>query len=113
MSAAAREVWDRLAGDLMSKGVLDGWSADSFARYCWLQATSERLRADLDREGYVVAGARGGEPVKSKLWTLLRQVDAELVQLEGRFGLTPADRSRVTIEEDAAATGRDPTRLLS
>jgi hypothetical protein len=44
------------------------------------------------------SGTGAGDPVKSKLWTWLRQVVAELVQLESRFGVYPADRSRVSIE---------------
>lgn len=62
----------------------------------------------------MVPGARGGEPVKHKAWPLLRQVDAELVQLESRFGLLPADRGRINpVEPDARFDGRDPARLLS
>jgi len=98
MSAAARKVWDRLAPDLIDKGVLDAWSTDAFSRLCWLVAASEALRVQIDAEGYVVPGARNDEPVKHKLWPVLRQVDAELVQLESRFGLLPADRGRVNVE---------------
>lgn len=114
LSPAARGVWDRLAGDLTAKGVLDAWGVDSFARLCWLTAQSEHLRATIDAEGSVVAGARNGEPVKHKVWPILRQVDAELLQLEGRFGLTPADRSRVSpVASDGPSGVADPARLLS
>lgn len=114
LSAAARAVWDQLAPDLIGKFVVDAWAADAFGRYCWLRATSAALRASLDAEGYIVAGARDGEPVKNKLWPVLRQIDAELLQLEGRFGLTPADRGRVNpVEADAPFDSRDPARLLT
>lgn len=95
LSGAALAVWHRLAPDLIAKGVLDPWSVDAFARLCWCQATSVELRSAIDAEGWLVPGARSGETVRNKLWMPLRQTNAELTQLESRFGLTPADRGRV------------------
>ncbi len=111
LSEAALAVWDRLAPDLIAKKVIDPWNVDVFGRLCWLQATSEALRTQIDSEGYVIEGRREGEPVKSKAWPLLRQVHAELIQLESRFGLPPADRSRVAVVPKSE--GRGPERLLS
>lgn len=114
LSPAARRVWDRLAPDLIAKNVLDAWSTDAFGRLCWLVAASESLRGDIDREGALVAGARGGEAVKNVKWTLLRQVDVELLQLESRFGLTPSDRGRVNVEPGNAESDLlSPARLLT
>ncbi len=114
LSAAALAVWHDAAPDLIRKGVIDAWSADAFGRLCWLRATSSTLRARLDAEGHIVAGRHGGEPVKNPAWSLLRLVDAELVQLESRYGLAPADRSRVSpVAEATGLDARDPARLLS
>jgi len=114
LSPGARGVWDRLAPDLLAKNVLDAWCVDAFGRLCWLVAASESLRAQIDAEGYVVPGARNDEPVKNRLWTLLRQVDVELLALESRFGLTPSERGRVNVEPGNAESDLlSPSRLLS
>ena len=113
LSEAALVVWRRLGPDLIRKQVVDAWNVDAFGRLCWLTATSAEMRAQIDREGFTVVGVRGKEMVKHKLWPTLRQVDQELVQLESRFGLTPADRSRVRVEDGATSDLLSPERFLS
>lgn len=110
----ARRLWDALAPDLIRQNVVDVWSAGPFARLCWLWSKSAELRAEIDASGTLVQGARNKEPVRNPLWSALRLVDNELLSLESRFGLSPADRSRLHVEPGGPRDGEpDPARLLT
>jgi P27 family predicted phage terminase small subunit len=111
LSPAAVAVWDRLAPDLVRTRVLTAWDVDAFARFCWAAATSVALMAEIDRDGPLVPGARGRELVRHRALSVLRQLDAELLAIGGRFGLTPADRDRIRVV--APDDGRNVERLLS
>ena len=115
MSPEARAIWDRTAPSLIERGVIDPWSADIYGRLCWLQAKAAQLRKLIDVEGPLAVGAANQEPVRHPAWTPLRQCDTEIARLELRFGLAPADRSRVDVDSGDAADPDDdylthPTR---
>jgi hypothetical protein len=66
---------------------------------------SKQLDADL------VAQGSTGSPIKSPYWQILRDCEAMMSRVGGRFGLTPADRSSLTIRQDGPKLGGE--RLLS
>lgn len=112
LSGAALDTWRRLAPELIERNCLTAWDTDLFARYCWAEALSARLMAEIDRDGPLVPGVRGNEMVKHKSWAPLRQLIAEMVQLGSRFGLTPSDRRSISAAPAPTAPG-GPERLLS
>src|SRR5829696_4320920 len=111
MSPGARAAWDRTAPPLIKAGVIDAWSAETYARLCWCRTQADGLRALIDREGAVVKGAHAGDMVRHPAWTPLRQLDVEIARLEGRFGIAPADRGRV--DADVGGQPDENADLLS
>ncbi|MFE9337754.1 phage terminase small subunit P27 family [Streptomyces sp. NPDC007063] len=109
---AAHSVWERIAPDLETKGVLTAWDTEAFA--CWCDAVVRRRRAaeHLRREGEVTEqpvfnknGEETGRRVAKNPWTLvLNEADAQVQRYGARFGLTPSDRADLHIGE----AGSDP-----
>lgn len=107
---AAIEVWERLAPDLTAKGVLTPWDVDAFAMACDSVSTYRAAAAQVAAEGMVVAGAKGGL-VKHPMLQVIRDSAATFATLAGRFGLTPADRARLSLGGEDGHQGAE--RLLS
>lgn len=107
----AVEIWERLGPDLAAKGVLTFWDVDLFARFCWLTAQNRELMAIVEAEGLIVNGDKGVR-VKNPAMQLVRDTTAQMVSIGARFGLTPSDRSQLSLgTEEGNADGAE--RLLS
>jgi P27 family predicted phage terminase small subunit len=117
----ALDEWHRLAPDLIAKKVLTFWDVQAFAEYCDAVATVAEAAEALADEGYVV-----DRPVfdRNGKKTGTRKVPSEWVQIQSRalevsarraarFGLTPSDRSGVSVGGGTAGDRKDPSRLLS
>lgn len=91
-------VWDRLAPDLIAKRVLTAWDIDQFVVFCDAVATYRDCRAHIDFEGYTAQGAAGGV-IKSPYWQIMRDAASIMSTVGSRFGLTPSDRTRLTMDE--------------
>jgi P27 family predicted phage terminase small subunit len=83
---AGQEKWKTLAPQLVELGVLTEVDAEAFARLCLLQAMFHGCVEDAQAR-------EDGAPVFSV--AALLDLSKELRALESRFGLTPADRSRI------------------
>lgn len=107
----AQSVWDRLAPDLIAKRVLTAWDVDQFATFCEAASTYKEAREHLTAEGLTARGAAGGV-IKSPYWQIMRDAADIMTKVGGRFGLTPSDRSSLTIERPTDE-GRGAARFLS
>src|SRR5437899_967664 len=88
---------DRLAPDLVAKGVLTAWDVDTFADLCALVVLNRSALADLAERGTRIVSPvkelRDGSvvyaTVKNPNWQVARESAALLVTVGGRFGLNP------------------------
>lgn len=96
LTKAAREVWDRLAPDLHAKGVLTSWDVDAFAEFCEAVTILRSKRRSARRR------AQPGESSPMAEYRAAMQV---VTTLGSRFGLTPADRAKLSVpasEDDSS-----------
>lgn len=114
-SAMARKVWPGIAGMLEEMGVLTAADAPALEALCETYADLLRARQALDRgisDGedliaaagdltYVTEGKNGKMLRARPEVAMVADADRRLCMWLARFGLTPADRSRVS----AAASG--------
>lgn len=115
LSDGAKKVWKRLAPDLQAKGVLTAWDVDEFSSFC--DAVERRARAakNLDKEGEVVNEPvfnRNGEltghrPALSKWWQVWKGANEAMLRYGARFGMSPSDRSQLTIGGNSDGQGAD------
>lgn len=96
LSVAARRVWDRVAPDLIRKGVLTEWDVQAFTTYCQAVAHYQAAQAGLEEHGYTARGAAGGV-IKSPYWQIMRDAIGVMTTIGGRFGLTPSDRAQLKV----------------
>lgn len=102
LTEAAAAVWDRLAPDLLAKRVITAWDTDAFAEYCDQVAIYWECRDHLQADGLTAKGAAGGV-IKSPFWQIMRDASANAAKIRAKFGLTPSDRSQLSIggQDDA------------
>jgi phage terminase small subunit len=78
LSVAARKEWNRLAPMMEEMGCLTAADAEAFGELCAARVRLRTIIRDEDR-------------FPTELW---RSIQA----MEARFGLTPADRARISVE---------------
>lgn len=102
--------WDRIAPDLIAKGVLTEWDAQAFTTYCQTVAVYQQASRELAEHGLTARGAAGGV-IKSPYWQIMRDAVGQMTTIGSRFGLTPSDRAGLKIggSEDR---GQGAERLL-
>jgi len=91
----ALDVWHRLAPDLIRKRVLTPWDVEAFAVFCDAVVGHRRAAAQVAEQGLTVQGARG--VVKNPALTALKDYAELVVRYGARFGLTPSDRSQLSL----------------
>jgi P27 family predicted phage terminase small subunit len=103
----AQAIWDRLAPDMIRKGVLTPWDVDSFATFCSMVVVNQDAVADVEEHGTncttVVREMNDGTIIydlrKNPAWQVARESATLIVTLGGRFGLNPSDRSQLSMGE--------------
>ncbi len=118
LDARAAAVWDRLAPDLIDKGVLTPWDIDAFVDLCAVIVTNQDAHAEITANGIFLEETRelahGGSvsrTVQNPAWRVVRESSAVIVTLGGRFGLNPSDRQQLSVGKDDEFKGGE--RLLS
>jgi P27 family predicted phage terminase small subunit len=113
LSDRARGFWDKLAPDMKSKGILTDWDLPALAQACDCLAMYWEFRELLEASKesghgpYIAQGAAGGK-IKHPYWQMMRDAQAMALQILSRFGMTPADRSKISAKDaDGIPTGLD------
>jgi P27 family predicted phage terminase small subunit len=107
LDSRAQEIWDRLAPDMIRKGVLTTWDVDSFATFCSMVVVNQDAVRDVEENGTscttVVREMGDGTIIyelrKNPAWQVARESATLIVTLGGRFGLNPSDRSQLSMGE--------------
>lgn len=99
----ARAVWHRLAPSLIARGVLTAWDADLFGAYC-TAVVHHRRAARLVNETAVALKTADGV-VKHPAMQIVRDQAQLMTTIGGRFGLTPSDRSSISLEPEESDHG--------
>lgn len=108
----AKTVWRRLVDILDGYGILTTADRESMAAYCEAVADYRKATEDLAKTGLLVQGQKGNA-VTNPLWRIKRDAARQIAEWSARFGLTPADRVRLTGEPDGTgSTGDDLEHLL-
>lgn len=106
----ALDVWNRLAPDLVDKGVLTPWDVDAFAVWCDAVVRHREAVAEITQHGVMVIGQKG-ERVKNPAVQIARDYADTMTRIGARFGLTPSDRADLKIERGEQHGGAE--RFLS
>ena len=102
LSKEAKEVWRRLAHQLVDAGVLTTLDLTALEMVACTYAGWQLSERTLQAEGAVVMNGAGG--LQASPWVGIgQQYERLLFRLLGEFGLTPASRYRVPRERKAAS----------
>lgn len=97
LDGSAVAVWHRLAPSLVERGVLTAWDTDTFAVFCTAVAHHARAAAYVNERGVLVK--QRSSSVKNPALQVVRDNATVIATYAARFGLTPADRARLRLEE--------------
>jgi P27 family predicted phage terminase small subunit len=94
--------WNRLAPELLQKGVLTIADRAALAGYCQAWADWVSARKEIDTNGMVTTTPKGFEVQSPWLGIANRAMD-RMIKIANEFGFTPASRSRVHAEPPKTA----------
>jgi P27 family predicted phage terminase small subunit len=104
LDACAQDMWDRLAPDLIARGVFESLDCALLANFCEAVSTARAARAIIIRSGVLMTGRRDGL-VTSPAWRVYRESTDRMRLLAHEFGLSPASR---TLLQRLEASGQLP-----
>ena len=94
----AADKWRELATALSDQGLLESVDRDSLANYCDLWQTYRHCSEEVNKAGVTTESANGNTFVHPAA-RLRTSVAEQMRKLALEFGMTPAARSRVVIDE--------------
>ena len=97
LDAAGRETWDALAADLRDRQLLRDAETVAFARYCDYVSLWRGIRDQVRSVGATVTSVskHGQLDRVSPAFKAMLAIEAALIALEDRYGLTPQARGRI------------------
>ncbi len=116
LSPGALTIWDSHAPDLIHKGVLTAWDVQEFGVWCDAAARVAEIARHQNlietTEGrYVTKGARGS--VRSPMFAAWKECAETMLKYGAHFGLSPSDRSRISVGKPASGNDKDAARFFS
>lgn len=101
LTAPAKEMWNDLAPMLIKAGILTPPDCAVFAEFCESTIIVRLARMEVMRQ---LTGQVTPAPGQASPMTAYAKAIGVLTNLGGRFGLTPADRSRLIVENPHGQT---------
>ena len=98
LNAVAMVEWNRLCRELTDMGIMSRAYRSSIAARCMAWARFEQLCRQYDQVGNL-SKTPNGHVQPSAIVSQLNQVDGQIRAWDSEFGLTPAAKSRVTVNE--------------
>ena len=95
LSAPARRVWDEMAPVLIRAGVLTPADAAMFAEYCEVVPLVRLSRVAALRE---ITGHSEPTPNTMSATAVWAKMLNTMMNIGGRFGMSPADRARISAQ---------------
>ena len=97
MSEQGKEVWDRLAPEMVRKDRLEPHHEDLFAAYCEAVADVVELTSNIAMNGrtYTVKTRNGMQQKKTSDWQARQDALSNMTRLGALFGMSPVDDQRL------------------
>jgi P27 family predicted phage terminase small subunit len=102
----ALAIWDRLAPDLIAKRVLTCWDVDQFANGCRIQAVLNEALTAAESEPLLTPGSNNNMVLNPAV-RAVTSLQASLTAVWSRFGLTPADRAQLKVDDGGQSSGAE------
>jgi P27 family predicted phage terminase small subunit len=98
MSLAAKKRWNEVASQMSDAGLLSFLDEYALEQYCSIYARWAEAQKDLAKNGIIIKGSRGG--VKENPWLAISEkCERSMRAYLDRFGLTPASRAKLKVED--------------
>lgn len=101
MGQVAREVWDFTVRELRAMRTLHRCDRDSLLAYCEAVAAHRKASRLLASSDILIKGEKG-QPIRNPALQVQRDAATLIRSYAQEFGLTPASRTRIRVEEAQA-----------
>lgn len=108
LKGTARQHWFRLAA--MLSAVATAWDADALAAYCAAYGRWVEAEEHMTANGTVVKSPNG-YPIQNPYLAIANKAMEQMDRYGSKFGMTPADRTRVRVPEQQSADDMDERML--
>jgi P27 family predicted phage terminase small subunit len=100
-------IWMRLAPPLRDRKLLTQADGETFARYCRNFARWLKMQAEVDKDGEAYESESQWGKLKrvNPAFLISDRLERQLLAIEDRFGLNPAERQRIFAARAAGAPG--------
>lgn len=100
------KIWNRLAPPLRQAKLLSQSDAETFGRYCRNFARWLKMQKAIDKEGEAYESESQWGKLKrvNPSFLIADRIERQLLAVEDRFGLNPAERQRIFAARAAATT---------
>jgi P27 family predicted phage terminase small subunit len=95
LKGQTKEIWKRTGQRLITMRVLTEADLDAFEDYCRIRSQWQKAMDALEEYGLFVKG-REGQLQRNPAQMIVNTLLPHVVAYQGKFGLTPSDRSRVS-----------------
>lgn len=99
------KIWNRLAPTLRAAKLLTQADVETFGRYCRNFARWLKMQKEVDKEGEAYESESQWGKLKrvNPSFLIADRIERQLLAMEDRFGLNPAERQRIFIARAAGA----------
>lgn len=98
----SREIWQRIAGELVRIKMLSKVDVDLLASYVTALRIVERTHQELNKKGGLIQAPKRSRQSPSASFQVFCQSVTIINQLGSRFGFNPVDRTKIIIHSDKA-----------
>jgi P27 family predicted phage terminase small subunit len=106
LNATAKREWRRISAELISLGLLTEVDRAALASYCAAYSTFVDAELNLAKFGLVIKSPKSGMPIANPFLGVRNRALDLIRQFSIEFGLTPAARTRLSV--DPATQAADP-----
>lgn len=106
MSADAKKEWKRIAPILLENGLLTEMDSLALELYCESYSMYRKASQKLKQQGVFIKGKNGGQ-VYNQWYSVQQKAQTALNKYLAEFGFSPAQRTRLSSENDMGSKKKD------
>ena len=99
LNEEAQKEWERISNKLFDLCLLTEIDGQALAMYCQAYANWKEATEQIKKTGMIIRAAKNNYPILNPYMSIANRAFEQMLALLAEFGMTPASRSRITVEK--------------